>query len=126
MPCCGLSEYRVKVPWKFTVAGAIVFWGAFSALLVLGIIFCWTRRGRSLLAIQRQFLVSLWGEAMRDRESIQSRWSCRISGYVLPWSRPLAKLIYRRPEIPLGVLGGLAIAALVVTVYGIRSILVRG
>lgn len=99
MPCCGLHEYRERVPLKYTLAGMLVFWGAFVGASVLGILLCWTRMGRSLLACQWEFLRSIWKETMRDRDSVPARWSCRLSGYVLPIWPGLAETVYRRPEV---------------------------
>lgn len=100
MPCCGLSEQRSRVPLRFTLAGIAVFSGAFVAGSTLGILLCWTRLGRGVLRAQWQFVLSLWRESMRQRDSTFSRWACRLSGRLLLRAPNLAELVYRRPEIP--------------------------
>ena len=99
MPCCGLHEYREKVPLKYTLAGCGVFWGGFFIALISGLVLAWTRNGRSILRILTSFMGALWIDTMRQRDSIPARWSCRCSGYFLPLSPRLAAVIYRRPEI---------------------------
>jgi hypothetical protein len=100
MPCCGLHEYRRKVPMKYMVSGGLVFWGTFLVALTFGLITAWTARGRLILRVQAEFLRSLWTETMRQRDSIPARWSCRLSGRALSVSPRLAEMIYRHPEVP--------------------------
>jgi hypothetical protein len=100
MPCCGLHEYRRKVPVKYMVSGGTVFWGIFVGALLVGLATAWTARGRLILRVQAEFLRSLWSETMRSQESIPARWSCRLSGTALRLSPRLATVIYRHPEIP--------------------------
>ena len=99
MPCCGLHEYRRKVPLKYMVSGGLVFWGAFAAALLFGVLTVWTARGRLILRSQASFLRSLWVETMRRRDSIPARWSCRLSGTALRVSPRLAAMIYHHPEV---------------------------
>lgn len=100
MPCCGLHEHRQRVPMKYTLAGGLVFWGAFLAALTLGLATCWSARGRWILRTQAGFIRSLWIETMRQHDSIPARLSCRLSGRVLHFSPRLAEMIYRHPEVP--------------------------
>lgn len=100
MPCCGLTEYRQRVPLKYTLAGSVVFWGAFLAAFLFGLLTVFTERGRNVLRIQASFLRSLWQETMRNRDSVPARLSCRLSGRFLDvWPR-MAEMIYKHPEIP--------------------------
>jgi hypothetical protein len=100
MPCCGLTEYRHKVPMKYMLSGGLVFWGTFLVALTFGLITAWSVRGRLILRVQAEFLRSLWAETMRQRDSIPARWSCRLSGHALSISPRLAEMIYRHPEVP--------------------------
>jgi hypothetical protein len=100
MPCCGLHEYRRKVPMKYMVSGGLVFWGTFLLALIFGLVTAWSARGRLILRVQAEFLRSLWTETMRQRDSIPARWSCRLSGRALGLSPRLATMIYRHPEVP--------------------------
>jgi len=100
MPCCGLHEYRRTLPMKYMVAGGLVFWTTFIAVLLFGLLTVWSARGRLLLRSEVAFLRSLWRETMRGRDSIPARWACRFSGAALRVSPRLAGLIYRHPEIP--------------------------
>jgi hypothetical protein len=100
MPCCGLHEYRRKVPMKYMVSGGLVFWGTFLLALIFGLVTAWSARGRLILRVQAEFLRSLWTETMRQRDSIPARWSCRLSGRALGLSPRLAAMIYRHPEVP--------------------------
>lgn len=100
MPCCGLHEYRRKVPVKYMVSGGLVFWGMFVLGLAFGLVTAWGPRGRLILRVQAEFLRSLWAETMRQRDSIPARWSCRLSGRALSISPRLAEMIYRHPEVP--------------------------
>lgn len=100
MPCCGLHEYRQKVPLKYVISGGLVFWGTFLAGLLFGLATVWSARGRLVLRVQAEFLRSLWAETMRHRDSIPARWSCRLSGHALRVSPRLAEVIYRHPELP--------------------------
>ena len=99
MPCCGLHEYRRTVPVKYMVSGGAVFWSAFTAGLLFGLVTVWSARGRLVLRIQAEFLRSLWLETMRSSDSIPARWSCRLSGLALRISPRLATVIYRHPEV---------------------------
>jgi hypothetical protein len=100
MPCCGLHEYRRKVPMKYMMSGGLVFWGAFLVALAVGLCTAWSVRGRLILRVQAEFLRSLWTETMRQRDSVPARWSCRLSGRALSISPRLAEMIYRHPEVP--------------------------
>jgi len=100
-----LSEYRVKVSYKYAFCGVVIFWSLFLSLLVVGVFASWSTFGRGVLLSQFEFLRALWRETMRHHDSVPARWSCRISGYFLhvaPW---LAEWVYKRPELPLFVLG---------------------
>lgn len=112
MPCCGLQEYRRKVPIKYMVSGGLVFWGTFLVALTFGLITAWSVRGRLILRVQAEFLRSLWAETMRQRDSIPARWSCRLSGRAFSLSPRLAGMIYRHPEVPFIYAPLLALAAL--------------
>ena len=101
MPCCGLHEHQVKIPFRHTAAGSVVFWGFFAIGLVAGLALCWLPVGRNLLRAQREFVRALWREAMRGDQSLPSRLSCRISGTLLPHSPRLAAWVFRHPEVPL-------------------------
>jgi hypothetical protein len=100
MPCCGLHEYRRKVPVKYIVSGGLVFWGTFVVALMVGLVTVWSARGRLILRVQAEFLRSLWTETMRNRDSIPAQWSCRLSGLAIRVSPRLATVIYRHPELP--------------------------
>jgi hypothetical protein len=100
MPCCGLHEYRRKVPVKYMLSGGAVFWTTFVVGLTFGLATVWTARGRLILRVQAEFLRSLWIESMRSHESVPARWSCRLSGMALRVSPRLATVIYRHPEVP--------------------------
>ena len=100
MPCCGLSEYRVKVPLKYTLTGVLVFWSTFIGTLLVGLLLVLSSLGRQILKCQGAFIQALWYETMRQPESIPARWACRLSGYLFQVSPTLAEIIYRRPEIP--------------------------
>lgn len=116
MPCCGLHEYREKVPLKYTLSGGAVFWGTFLMALLGGVLMAWDRRGRWILHVQGNFLRALWTETMRRTDSIPARWSCRVSGHLLKFSPRLAAAVYRHPEVPLlyaPVLGLLALVSIV-------------
>jgi hypothetical protein len=115
MPCCGLHEYRRKVPLKYVVTGGLVFWGTFLAGLIFGLTTVWSARGRLVLRVQAQFLRSLWAETMRHHDSIPARWSCRLSGHALRVSPRLAEVVYRHPEVPF-IYAPLAAVALLITV----------
>jgi hypothetical protein len=114
MPCCGLHEYRRKIPLKYVVAGGLVFWGTFLAGLIFGLATVWSARGRLVLRVQGQFLRSLWAETMRHQDSIPARWSCRLSGHALRISPRLAEVVYRHPELPF-IYVPLAAVALLIT-----------
>lgn len=109
MPCCGLHEYRVKVPIRYTLAGGVVFWGGLILMMVLGVLTCWSGPGRQMLKAGGAFLGALWRETMRSPGSVPARWACRLSGRVLKVSPALAELVFRHPELP--VLAGLALLA---------------
>jgi hypothetical protein len=100
MPCCGLHEYRRKVPVKYMLSGGAVFWSTFALGLAFGLLTVWTARGRLVLRVQAEFLRSLWLETMRSSESVPARWSCRLSGLAIRVSPRLATVIYRHPEVP--------------------------
>jgi hypothetical protein len=100
MPCCGLHEYRRKVPLKYVLSGGAVFWGVFLVAVVVGLTTAWSTRGRLILRVQAEFLRSLWSETMRSHDSIPARWSCRLSGAALRVSPRIATVIYRYPEVP--------------------------
>jgi hypothetical protein len=100
MPCCGLHEYRRKVPMKYMLSGGLVFWGTFLLTLGFGLVTAWSAQGRLLLRVQAEFLRSLWTETMRRRDSIPAQLSCRLSGRALGISPRLAEIIYRHPEVP--------------------------
>jgi hypothetical protein len=123
MPCCGLHEYRRKVPLKYVISGGLVFWGTFLVGLIFGVTTVWSARGRLVLRVQAQFLQSLWTETMRHRDSIPARWSCRLSGHALRVSPGLAEIIYRHPELPF-IYVPLTAAALLITggVWLVRSL----
>ncbi len=116
MPCCGLAEFRVKVPAHLVIAGVALFWTAFFVAFLCGVALVWLPVGRGILASQREFLRAFWLETMRQPGSAPARWSCRFSGYLLPISPSAARLVYQRPELPLvfgalvllSVAGGLA------------------
>lgn len=101
MPCCGLSEYRRKVPIKYTVIGMILFWGIYSMSFVTGILMSWNKLGRGVLKAQFEFSKVLWKETMRQHDSTPAKWSCRLSGYLLPISPAFAGIIFHHPEFPL-------------------------
>ena len=100
MPCCGLHEYRRKVPIKYMLSGGAVFWSTFAVALLVGVGTVWSSRGRLILRVQAEFLRSLWRETMRSGDSVPARWSCRLSGLAIRLSPRLATLVYRHPEVP--------------------------
>jgi hypothetical protein len=100
MPCCGLHEYRRRVPIKYMLSGGLVFWSVFVAASTFGLVTVWSARGRLVLRVQAEFLRSLWTETMRRHDSVPARWSCRLSGRALALSPRLAEMIYRHPEVP--------------------------
>jgi len=121
MPCCGLHEYRRKVPLKYMVSGGTVFWGIFAVALLVGLATVWSAEGRMILRVQAEFLRSLWSETMRSQDSNPARWSCRLSGTALRVSPRLATVIYRYPEIafiyvPL-IAVGIGVSAAVITFF---------
>jgi hypothetical protein len=101
MPCCGLSEFRVKVPAHLSVAGVALLSLAFTVAFVVGLATAWRPLGRGILRVQGAFLAALWREAMRNPQAAPARWSCRMSGYLLPVSPRLASWVSGRPELPL-------------------------
>ncbi len=116
MPCCGLHEYRQRVPLKYAVAGFGVFWGAFVVAFLSGIVLIGRRRGRSVLKILTSFLRALWMDTMRSQDSLPARWNCRCSGYLLGLSPKLAATVYHHPEIgfvyvPISLVIGLVVLA---------------
>ena len=114
MPCCGLTEYRERVPFRYTAAGTVVFWGAFALAVIAGALGCWRPGGRRLLAACGAFLAALWRDTMRNPSSVPARWACRMSGRLLPISPAAAEWVFRHPEAPvlglvvltLGILAG--------------------
>lgn len=112
MPCCGLSEFRHHVPLKYTFTGTTLFWGIFALSFFIGVLLSWNRIGRGILAAEFEFVKALWRETMRQPDSIPAKWSCRLSGYLLPLSPGLAATVFRHPELPIiiiMILGGLLI-----------------
>ena len=76
MPCCGLTEYRERVPIKYTAAGLVVFWGGFAVALTAGLLTCWLPWGRHVLRSCGAFLLALWGDTMRNPASPWTRLCC--------------------------------------------------
>lgn len=112
MPCCGLQEFRVKVPTRLTVAGVALLTSAFTALFLAGLFLVWLPVGRGILRCQKEFLAALWRETMRREGSAPARWSARLSGFLLPLSPAAAAFIYRRPEVPVLVAASSVVAGL--------------
>jgi hypothetical protein len=121
MPCCGLTEYRQKVPLKYTISGAAVFWGVFTTAVLVGLLTAWSPWGRQILHVQASFLQTLWIETMRRRDSVPAHWSCRMSGRMLTLSPRLAQLIYRHPELPFVYAPVTALALVTAAVLVVRS-----
>ncbi len=113
MPCCGLHEYRERVPPKYTLSGGVVFWGAFLTAFLGSLLTIWSTLGRAVLRVQWNFLRALWMETMRARDSVPARLSCRLSGYLLNRSPRLAAFIYHHPEVPFVVAPALGLLCLV-------------
>ena len=117
MPCCGLTEYRERVPIKYTAAGLVVFWGGFSVALAAGLLTCWLPWGRHVLRWCGAFLLALWRDTMRNPASVPARWACRLSGRLLPVSPIAAEWVFRHPEAPVVAVTVVGIAVLAGAVW---------
>ena len=109
MPCCGLTEYRRRVPFKLTLVGMIVFWSVFTATVLAGLAMSWRASGRLTLRTCGAFLGALWVDTMRQPHSIPAQWACRLSGFLLPVWPAAGEFVYRHPETP--VFAGLLVLA---------------
>jgi len=115
MPCCGLAEFRVKVPTRLTLAGIALLTVTFTILFVAGVALCWRPVGRGILRCQKGFLTALWRESMRGEDTAFRRFGARASGWLLPRFPRAAAMVYRRPEVPLLA----AVSAAIVGVIGV-------
>jgi len=112
MPCCGLTEYRERVPIKYTAAGFVVFWGGFALAVIAGLLTVWLPWGRSMLRSCWAFLGALWRDTMRNPAAVPGRWACRLSGRLLTVSPSAAEWVFRHPEAPVLAVTVAAVAAL--------------